>query len=139
MDYTARTLWTYWDILYSLQLRSYKQRQTQIKNEIHNLLLRANIKLTSYLSDIFSKTRQSLLMLFINGKLIDYDNVTACIHKHVKANPEELMEAMNGKLSLEDRFLLAQSLEEYQLYQKLMNKLTSEIIAYIEKEFPWRK
>ena len=139
MDCTARTLWTYWDILYSLQLRSYKQRQTQIKNEIHNLLLRANIKLTSYLSDIFSKTRQSLLMLFINGKLIDYDNVTACIPKHVKANPEELMEAMNGKLSLEDRFFLDKSLEEYQLYQNLMNKLTSEIIAYIEKEFPWRK
>ncbi|CAD0163646.1 protein of unknown function [Streptococcus thermophilus] len=43
---------------------------------------------------------------------------------------------MNGKLSLEDRFLLDQSLEEYQLYQKLMNKLTSEIIAYIEKGFP---
>ena len=139
MDCTARTLWTYWDILYSLQLRSYKQRQTQIKNEIHNLLQRANIKLTSYLSDIFSKTGQSLLTLFINGELIDYDNVTACIHKHVKASPEELMEAMNGKLSLEDRFLLDQSLEEYQLYQKLMNKLTSEIIAYIEKEFPWRK
>ena len=139
MDCTARTLWTYWDILYSLQLRSYKQRQTQIKNEIHNLLQRANIKLTSYLSDIFSKTGQSLLTLFINGELIDYDNVTACIHKHVKANPEELMEAMNGKLSLEDRFLLDQSLEEYQLYQKLMNKLRSEIIAYIEKEFPWRK
>ena len=139
MDCTARTLWTYWDILYSLQLRSYKQRQTQIKNEIHNLLQRANIKLTSYLSDIFSKTGQSLLTLFINGELIDYDNVTACIHKHVKASPEELMEAMNGKLSLEDRFLLEQSLEEYQLYQKLMNKLRSEIIAYIEKEFPWRK
>ena len=139
MDCTARTLWTYWDILYSLQLRSYKQRQTQIKNEIHNLLQRANIKLTSYLSDIFSKTGQSLLTLFINGELIDYDNVTACIHKHVKASPEELMEAMNGKLALEDRFLLDQSLEEYQLYQKLMNKLTSEIIAYIEKEFPWRK
>lgn len=139
MDCTARTLWTYWDILYSLQLRSYKQRQTQIKNEIHNLLLRANIKLTSYLSDIFSKTGQSLLMLFINGELIDYDNVTACIHKHVKASPEELMEAMNGKLALEDRFLLDQSLEEYQLYQKLMNKLTSEIINYTEKEFPWRK
>jgi len=98
--------------LLTCRLRSYKQRQTQIKNEIHNLLQRANIKLTSYLSDIFS------------------------IHKHVKASPEELMEAMNGKLSLEDRFLLDQSLEEYQLYQKLMNKLRSEIIAYIEKEFP---
>ncbi|KXA58795.1 hypothetical protein HMPREF3228_01674 [Streptococcus mitis] len=36
-------------------MRSYKQRQTQIKNEIHNLLQRANIKLTSYLSDFFLK------------------------------------------------------------------------------------
>ena len=122
--------------LLTRRLRSYKQRQTQIKNKIHNLLQPTNIKLTSYLSVIFSKTGQSLLMLFINGELIDYDNVTACIHKHVKASPEQLMEAMNGKLSLEDRFLLAQSLEEYQLYQKLMNKLRSEIIAYIEKEFP---
>ena len=122
--------------LLTRRLRSYKQRQTQIKNEIHNLLQPTNIKLTSYLSVIFSKTGQSLLMLFINGELIDYDNVTACIHKHVKASPEELMEAMNGKLSLEDRFLLEQSLEEYQLYQKLMNKLRSEMIAYIEKEFP---
>ena len=132
--------WSECSYVYSLVgYVSYKQRQTQIKNEIHNLLQRANIKLTSYLSDIFSKTGQSLLTLFINGELIDYDNVTACIHKHVKASPEELMEAMNGKLSLEDRFLLDQSLEEYQLYQKLMNKLRSEIIAYIEKEFPWRK
>lgn len=60
-----------------------------IKNEIHNFLQSANIKLTSYLSDIFSKTGQSLLMLFVNGELNDYDNVTACIHKHVKASPEE--------------------------------------------------
>ena len=35
-------------------LRCYKQRQT--KNEIHILLQRANIKLISYLSDIFSQT-----------------------------------------------------------------------------------
>ena len=32
--------------LLTRRLRSYKQRQTQIKNEIHNLLQRANIKLT---------------------------------------------------------------------------------------------
>ena len=117
--------------LLTRRLRSYKQRKTQINNEIHNLLQRANIKLTSYLSDIFSKTGPSLLTLFINGELIDYDNVTACIHKHVKASPEELMEAMNGKLSLENRFLLDQSLEECQMYQKLVEKLTDEIQHYI--------
>ncbi|WP_438478733.1 IS110 family transposase [Streptococcus pluranimalium] len=118
------------------RLRSYKQRQTQVKNEIHHLLQRANIKLTSYLSDIFSKTGQALLNLFINGETIDVDMISSCIHKRVKASPEELLEAMNGKLSLEDRFLLNQSLEEYRIYQELMDKLTSEIQVSIEKEFP---
>ena len=120
-------------------MRSYKQRQTQVKNEIHNLLQRANIKLTSYLSDIFSKTGQALLKLFINGETINVESVILCIQKRVKASPEELVEAMEEKLSLEDRFLLDQSLEEYQMYQELIEKLTDEIQHYIEKEFPWGK
>ena len=56
--------------------------------------------------------------------------------KRVKTSPEELVEAMKGKLSVEDRFLLDQSLEECQMYQELIEKLTNEIQHYIEKEFP---
>ncbi|MGT2881449.1 transposase [Streptococcus equinus] len=108
----------------------------QVKNEIHNLLQRANIKLTSYLSDVFSKTGQALLTLFINGEAIDSESVASCIHRRIKASPEELVEAMNGKLSLEDRFLISQSLEEYQMYQNLIETLESEIKDYIKKEFP---
>lgn len=105
------------------QLRSYKQHQTQVKNEIHNLLQKANTKLTSYLSDIFSKTGQYLLTLFINEEVVDCDNVIPYVHKHVKVSPEELAKAMNGKLSLEERFLLDQSLEAYRTYQDLFEKL----------------
>lgn len=122
--------------LLTRRLRSYKQRQTQVKNEIHNLLQRANIKLTSYLSDIFSKTGQAFLKFYINGETINVESVIPCIQKRVKASPEELVEAMEGKLSLEDRFLLDQSLEECQMYQELIEKLTDEIQHYIEKEFP---
>ena len=77
-----------------------------------------------FLKTIEYKTGQALLKLFI------------CIQKRVKASPEELVEAMEGKLSLEDRFLLDQSLEERQMYQELIEKLTDEIQHYIEKEFP---
>lgn len=122
--------------LLTRRLRSYKQRQTQVKNEIHNLLQRANIKLISYLSDIFSKTGQTLLTLFINGEVIDSESVSSCSQRHIKATPEELVKAMNGKLSVGDRFLLNQSLEEYQMYQELIEKLASQIQAYIAKEFP---
>ena len=54
----------------------------------------------------------------------------------MKTSPEELVEAMKEKLSVEDRFLLDQSLEECQMYQELIEKLTDEIQHYIEKEFP---
>ena len=71
--------------LLTRRMRSYKQRQTQVKNKIHNLLQRANIKLTSYLSDIFSKTGRLLLKLFINGESINVESVIPCIQKRVKA------------------------------------------------------
>ncbi|HEO7959105.1 TPA: IS110 family transposase, partial [Streptococcus agalactiae] len=122
--------------LLTRRMRSYKQRQTQVKNEIHNLLQRANIKLTSYLSDIFSKTGQALLALFVNGVVIDETSILVCIQKRVKASPEELLEAMNGKLSLEDRFLIGQSLHELQMYQEMMDRLEKEIQDYIKKSFP---
>jgi len=80
--------------LLTRRMRSYKQRQTQVKNEIHNLLQKANTKLTSYLSDIFSKTGQYLLTLFINEEVIDCDNVIPYVHKHVKVSPEELAKAI---------------------------------------------
>lgn len=118
------------------RLRSYKQRLTQVKNEIHNLLQRANIKLTSFLSDIFSKTGQALLMLFINGEKIDVQSVTSCMHRKVKASPEELVDAMTGKLSVSDRFLLDQILSELQMYQTNIELLSEEINRYILKEFP---
>ena len=118
------------------RLRSYKQRQTQIKNEIHNLLQRANIKLTSYLSDIFSKTDQALLALFTAGEVLTLETVSACIKRCVKATPEELLEAMDGKLSLEDRFLLDQSMTEYRMYQALMADLDKEIQSYISHHIP---
>lgn len=118
------------------RLRSYKQRQTQVKNEIHNVLQRANIKLTSYLSDIFSKTDLALLTLFTAGEILTVENVSACIKRRVKAIPEELLEAMDGKLSLEDRFLLDQSMTEYKMYQAFMADLDENIQEYINQHFP---
>lgn len=84
-------------------------------NEIHNLLQRANIKLTSYLSDIFSQTGRALLTLFTTGEVLTIETVPNCMRKHIKATAEELLEAMDDKLSIEDRFLLDQSMTEYRM------------------------
>ncbi|MBK0347820.1 transposase, partial [Aerococcaceae bacterium zg-ZJ1578] len=106
---------------------AYSHKRAQVKNEVHNILQRANIKLTSYLSDIFSKTGQALLTLFINGEVIQLDNVISCIHGKVKARPEELLLAMEGKLTKTDRYLLSNSLEEYRLYTKKITEMEQYI------------
>lgn len=122
--------------LLTRRYRSYKESLTQIKNEIHNLLQRSNIKLTSFLSDIFSKTGQALLELFINGEVIDEESVRACMHGRIKAQAIDLVEAMNGKLSSEDCFLMSQSLIQYRMIQSLIEDLDKHIKSYINKHFP---
>ena len=121
--------------LLTRRMRGYKQRLTQIKNEIHNLLQRGNIKLTSYLSDIFSQTGLALLSLFTSGEVLTLENVKFCMKRRVKSSPEELLEAMDGKLSLEDRFLLENSMIEYRMYIELMDGLDREIKRYISQHF----
>ena len=120
-------------------MRSYKQRQTQIKKWNSQSLTKGQYQANQLSFWFFSKTGQALLKLFIDGESINVESVIPCIQKRVKTSPEELVEAMEGKLSLEDRFLLDQSLEECQMYQELIEKLTDEIQHYIEKEFPWGK
>ena len=68
---------------------SVKQRLTPIKNHIHVILQKAHIKLTSYLADIFCKTGQALLTLFINGEVMNEDNVESCIHGRIKASTRQ--------------------------------------------------
>lgn len=96
--------------LLTRRYRSYKESLTQVKNESHNLLQRSNIKLTSFLSDVFSKTGQALLELFINGEVIDEESVKTCMHGRVKTQAIDLGEAINGKRSREDYFLLCDKL-----------------------------
>ena len=115
--------------------QSYMQKRTQAKNELHNVLQRANIKLTGYLSDIFSKTGQALLGLFINGEALTIERVQACMCGPVKASPQDILMAMEGKLSGVNRRLLGDSLDEYRYYSEKIQIIEQDIEAYILKHF----
>lgn len=116
--------------------QSYMQKRTQSKNELHNVLQRSNIKLTGYLSDIFSKTGQALLQLFIDGEVLSIGRIEACKHGRVKASAQDLLEAMDGKLSLTNRRLLEDSLDEYRFYSRKIEQIEHEIERYILEYFP---
>ena len=115
--------------------KAYTERITQCKNEIHNILQRANIKLTSYLSDIYGITGITLLEMFIDGEVITEQTILPKIHGKVKATAAELVEAMEGKLSFEDRFLLGQSLEHYRHSVNQVEEITVVIKQYVLERF----
>lgn len=116
--------------------QSYTEKRTQAKNELHNILQRSNIKLTGYLSNIFGKTGQALLQLYINGEVLSIESVSACLHGKVKASPEDILQAMDGKISRTDRRLLDASLEEYQFYTQKIKNIEQDILDYVLDYFP---
>ena len=99
---------------------SVKEDLTRRKNQVHDILQRSNIKLSSYLSNIFGATGQRLLELIINGELITEQKITNLIHRQVKASPRQLFEAMNGSLTKINRQLL-------HLELATINRLNDEI------------
>lgn len=106
------------------------QQLTVIKNEIHNILQRSNIKLTSYLSDIFGPTGMKMLGLLLNGEAINTKTVTPLMHHRMKATVEEIVESLNGRLSKNDRYLIDVQLE---LFEALTRSI-SDIEAHIQEQ-----
>ncbi|WP_270322250.1 IS110 family transposase [Weissella confusa] len=106
------------------------QQLTVIKNEIHNILQRSNIKLTSYLSDIFGPTGMKMLGLLLNGEAINTETVTPLMHRRMKATVEEIVESLNGRLSKNDRYLIDIQLG---LFEELTRSI-SDIEAHIQEQ-----
>lgn len=107
--------------------KSLTQSGTQIKNQIHNILQRANIKLTSFISDIFHGSGLKLLNLLLNGEVITHQSVSQCMHGRLKASPQELVAALDGSLSANDRVLLDIQLDLLKYNQLAIAKLESNI------------
>lgn len=112
------------------------ERITQCKNEIHNILQRANIKLTFYLSDSYGKTGTALLQLFIDRVVISVESILPILHGKVKTSPEKLVEAMDRKLSIEDCFLIRQSsIDNFQFLKAQLDEIQILIEKYIQEHF----
>ena len=105
--------------------RLIKQR-TQHRNRIHNVLQQANIKLTSYLSNVFGVTGKKLLQKLIDGEVITLEVVENVLKetrhgKGVNASAEELL------ASLDDTFSKIH-LEELDVHFHIIETLESEIM-----------
>lgn len=108
------------------------QSMTRTKNEIHNILQRSNIKLTSYVSDIFNGSGQKLLDLVVNGEVITLQSITQRISKRMKATPQQILASLDGVLTPNDHRLLAINVELIEDYRHVIEELNIQIDEQLE-------
>src|SRR5699024_8768988 len=101
---------------------------TRIKNEIHNILQRSNIKLTTYITDIYSGSGLKFINLLLNGEKISLRSVSKCMNSRMKSTPEQVFASLDGVLSYNDHFLMRLNFDLLTKHQHIIDELSVHIV-----------
>ncbi|KRF42872.1 IS110 family transposase [Paenibacillus sp. Soil787] len=107
--------------------RKLKGQVTSEKNRIHKILQDANIKLTTYVSDLFGKSGLALLEAIVNGEVLDTDSVKNMVFSQLKKKVPDLIEALNGRVRAHHRFMIGRHLEHLRQVEEHIEFLQGEI------------
>lgn len=107
--------------------RKLVQNATQEKNRIHKVLQDANIKLTTFVSDIFGVSGRALLDSIINGEVLDEQQVRKMVKTRLKRNVPKLLDALQGRLRKHNRSMIKRHLDHLHFLEKEIQDIEAEI------------
>ncbi|OAS25448.1 IS110 family transposase [Paenibacillus oryzisoli] len=112
-------------------LTRYRRKMIQAlaseKNRIHKVLQDANIKLTTYVSDIFGVSGRALLQSLINGEVLDAEEIRSLVHSKLKRKVPELLEALNGQLRKHHRQMICEHWDHIAYLEQKIERLGTQI------------
>lgn len=109
---------------------------TSEKNRIHKVLQDANIKLTTYLSDVFGSSGRALLEALANGEYLNSADIRDKVHSRVKQKVPQLIDALNGRIRPHHRRMIRWHLDHLDYVEGQITRLEQEIDALLE---PYQK
>jgi len=112
--------------------RKLVQTITAEKNRIHKTLQDANIKLSTYMSNLFGTSGRMLLEKLMNGEVLDEAEVKGLVKTKLKRKVPQLLEALNGKLRLHHRELIAIHWDTIIHLETQVERVEAKIDACIE-------
>lgn len=115
------------------QRKHYVEARNREVNRIHKTLQLGGIKLTTYIDDIMGASGRHLLNLLRDGEEITKSLIRSAVYTSLKNKVPELMKAMDGNFSEHHRFMLGESLDIYDFYQKKIQRLEQRISDYLVK------
>ena len=115
-------------------LRTRKQLARERSRHVQRLqktLEDANIKLDSVISDVMGLSGRKMIEALIAGES-DPEQLAQLAHRRIKATPEELCEALRGRVTRHHRFLLNVHLQQIDAIDAAINTIDQEIDAHVE-------
>lgn len=112
-------------------LRTRKQLVREAGSHIQRLqktLESANIKLDSVISDILGKSGRAMIEAMIAGET-DPEKLADLAHRRIKASPEELRQALLGRITRHHRFMLQLHLRQIDAVDAAIACLDEEVEA----------
>ena len=113
------------------QRKHYVESRNRETNRIHKILQSGGIKLTTYIEDIMGASGRNLLQLLIDETPLTPRMIHQSVYTSLKRKVPQLLEALDGYFSAHHRFMLGQSLEIYDFYQKQIDCLEERINGYL--------
>ena len=110
---------------------------TSEKNRIHKILQDANIKISSYVSDVFGVSGRTLLDSIMNGEVLEVDQVREMVKTTLKKKVPQIVDALNSRIRLHHRELIQMHYEHLIYIEKkveeLENKISQLVTPYREE------
>jgi len=108
------------------------QNATQEKNRIHKVLQDANIKLTTYLSDIFGISGRNIIEAIINGEKVTVKKLQKKVKGKAKNKIPQLVDALNGRLAQHHRTMIRRSWDHLMYLEKAIAEIEEQMDQYIK-------
>jgi transposase len=115
-------------------LRTRKQLVRERSRHVQRLqktLEDANIKLDSVISDVMGLSGRKMIEALIAGES-DPKQLAQLAHRRIKASPEELCEALRGRITRHHRFLLSLHLQQIDAIDAAIDAIDEEVDAQVE-------
>jgi transposase len=109
---------------------------TSEKNRIHKILQDANIKLTTYVSDLFGVSGRALLEAVINGEVLTAEQVRDLVKTSLKRKVPELLDALNGRVRKHHRRMMRMHMDHLLYIENQIAELEQEIDRLLQ---PYRE
>lgn len=116
------------------------QAITAEKNRIHKLLQDGNIKLSSFITDLFGVSGRLLLEQLMDGEVLEEEKLRGLVKTRLKNKIPELMEALNGRVRLHHRELMRLHWDHLLYLEKQIEQVEVQIerkLASYTEELEW--